>query len=178
MSSSLTQPTPHVHDCLAVFSSCDSRPKVLLLRSHILTEKYFLSRWKSSCYNSSLRQSFTSLQGPRSSTLCDHLCELAITNNSRKVLTWAFEWMPPITQWWIKPVSRYQLWRFMCSPSILSLAVSCWSSQTGGCSSISIRLLCERIDLVPVMDGMREHRHHCVICWIKDTDRLPLHSSV
>ena len=119
-----------------------------------------------------------SLQGPRSSTLCDHLCELAITNNSRKVLTWAFEWMPPITQWWIKPVSRYQLWRFMCSPSIRSLAVSCWSSQTGGCSSISIRLLCGRIDLVPIMDGMREHRHHCVICWIKDTDRLPMHSFV
>ena len=74
---------------------------------------------------------------------------------------WAFEWMPPITQWWIQPVSRYQLWRFMCSPSILSLAVSCWSSQTGGCSSISIRLLCGRIDLVPIVDGMRVQTSLC-----------------
>ena len=74
---------------------------------------------------------------------------------------WAFEWMPPITQWWIQPVSRYQLWWFMCSPSILSLAVSCWSSQTGGCSSISIRLLCGRIDLVPIVDGMRVQTSLC-----------------
>ena len=74
---------------------------------------------------------------------------------------WAFEWMPPITQWWIQPVSRYQLWRFMWSPSILSLAVSCWSSQTGGCSSISIRLLCGRIDLVPIVDGMRVQTSLC-----------------
>ena len=74
---------------------------------------------------------------------------------------WAFEWMPPITQWWIQPVSRYQLWWFMCSSSIPSLAVSCWSSQTGGCSSISIRLLCGRIDLVPIVDGMRVQTSLC-----------------
>lgn len=80
---------------------------------------------------------------------------------------WAFEWMPPITQWWIQPVSRYQLWRFMCSPSILSLAVSCWSSQTGGCSSISIRLLCGRIDLVPIVDGM-QWRAQTSLCHLLD----------